>query len=48
MLRRYLPEPEQADACGWDAGRRSQARALVRRLLEAHDADLPAVRPHAD
>ena len=48
MLRRYLPEPEQADACGWDAGRRSQARALVRRLLEAHDADLPAVRPHAE
>ncbi len=47
MLRRYLPEPERDDACGWTAARRGQARALVRRLLEAHDADLPAVRPHA-
>ena len=48
MLRRYLPEPDQLDACGWTAARRAQARALVRRLLEAHDAELPAVRPHAD
>src|SRR6187431_1434894 len=48
MLRRYLPEPEQGDACGWTAARRAQARALVRRLLEAHDAELPAVRPHAE
>ena len=48
MLRRYLPEPERLDACGWTAARQGQARALVRRLLEAHDAELPAVRPHAD
>jgi len=47
MLRRYLPEPEQADAGGWTAARRAQACALVRRLLEAHDAELPSVRPHA-
>ena len=48
MLRRYLPEPERDDACGWTVARRGQARALVRRLLEAHDAELPAVRPHAE
>ena len=49
MLRRYLPEPEQDDAVRLDAPRAAaQARALVRRLLEAHDAELPAVRPHAE
>ena len=49
MLRRYLPEPDREDdACGWTAARRGQARALVRRLLEVHDAELPAVRPHAE
>ena len=48
MLRRYLPEPDRVDACGWTAAAPGQARALVRRLLEAHDAELPAVRPHAD
>ncbi len=47
MLRRYLPEPGLAEACGWTAARQALARALVRRLLEAHDAELPATRPHA-
>ncbi|MGZ5131917.1 MAG: hypothetical protein ACXWJ1_11400 [Caldimonas sp.] len=46
MLRRYLPAPEQPDGNGWTAERRALARALVRRLLEAHDAALPAQRPH--
>ncbi len=46
MLRRYLPEPGRADANGWTAPRQAGARALVRRLLEAHDAELPATRPH--
>jgi len=47
MLRRYLPEPGRGEAGGWTAARQAQARALVRRLLEAHDAELPATRPHA-
>ncbi|MCE9660395.1 MAG: hypothetical protein K8R60_17680 [Burkholderiales bacterium] len=46
MLRRSLPEPGLADANGWTASRQAGARALVRRLLEAHDAELPATRPH--
>ncbi|MEO5882114.1 MAG: hypothetical protein ABIQ06_06825 [Caldimonas sp.] len=48
MLRRYLPEPDLAGGCGWTVARQGQARALVRRLLEAHDAELPALRPHAE
>ena len=48
MLRRYLPEPDRARCLRLDDGPPGQARALVRRLLEAHDAELPAVRPHAD
>ena len=48
MLRRYLPDPEQANACGWTEEHRAAGRALVRSLLEAHDAELPATRPHAE
>ena len=48
MLRRYLPDPASADAHGWTVERRGLARALVRRLLEVHDAELPARRPHAE
>ena len=48
MLRRYLPDPEQPVASGWTDQRHALARALVRRLLEAHDAELPARRPHAE
>ncbi len=47
MLRRYLPDPEQALVGAWTQPRYAQARALVRRLLEAHDAERPAQRPHA-
>ena len=40
--------PAPASPSGLDAARCAQARALVRRLLEAHDAELPAQRPHAE
>ena len=42
MLRRYLPDPEGPLGSGWTSGGHAQARALVRRLLEVHDADMPA------
>ena len=48
MLRRYLPDPEAPLDGAWTPPRLAQARALVRRLLEAHDAELPAERPHAE
>ena len=48
MLRRYLPDPEGVPSGTWTEERHAQARALVRRLLEVHDADLPAERPHAE
>lgn len=47
MLRRYLPDPEAEPAHGWTRARDTQARALVRRLLQAHDDELPLQRPHA-
>jgi hypothetical protein len=47
MLRRCLPDPEHAPRDGWNALRQTQARALVRRLLEAHDGAACATRPHA-
>ncbi len=48
MLRRYLPDPERAADGDWTPARLAQARALVRRLLDVHDAELPVVRPHAE
>ena len=48
MLWRYLPELEDADAGMWTPRRHAKARALVRRIMEAHDAALPAQRPHAE
>ncbi|MEO7152382.1 MAG: hypothetical protein ABIX46_11830, partial [Burkholderiaceae bacterium] len=48
MLRRYLPDPEAEPAHGWTRARGSDARALVRRLLQAHDAELPLRRPHTE
>ena len=48
MLRRYLPDPEAPLDGTWTRLRYAQARALVRRLLEAHDAERPARRPHAE
>ena len=47
MLRRYLPDPEAPLPETWTAPRCAQARLLVRRLLETHDAPRPAQRPHA-
>lgn len=46
MLRRYLPGPKAPPQGRWTTWRREQAVTLVRRLLEAHDSDEPAQRPH--
>ena len=48
MLWRYLPEFEDAAHGGWTRGRHAKARALARRLVEAHDNELPTERPHAE
>ena len=48
MLWRYLPEIEGGTPAGWSAKRHAKARALVRRLVEAHDAEPTGVRPHAE
>ncbi len=45
---RYLPELEDTTTGAWTRPRHAKARALVRRLIEAHDAELPAMRPHAE
>ena len=47
-VQRYLPDPEGHLPGQWTHQRHAQARALVRRLLQAHDEDLPAHRPHAE
>ena len=44
MLRRYLPATGLAAT--WTAERYAQARALVQCLLDIHDAECPAQRPH--
>jgi len=48
MLWRYLPELEDTTTGVWTRTRHAKARALVRRLIEAHDAELPDTRPHAE
>jgi hypothetical protein len=48
MLWRYLPELEDTTTGAWTRARHAKARALVRRLVEVHDAELPARRPHAE
>jgi len=48
MLWRYLPEFEDASLGGWTRARHAKARALARRLVEAHDGELTAERPHAE
>ncbi len=48
MLWRYLPELEDTTTGDWTRPRHAMARALVRRLIEAHAAELPAKRPHAE
>ncbi|MEO7056667.1 MAG: hypothetical protein ABI281_08905 [Caldimonas sp.] len=47
MLWRYLPEPEQAVDRAWTTARHAKASAFVRHLIEVHDHELPAQRPHA-
>ncbi|MGL6113054.1 MAG: hypothetical protein ACRC2B_23420, partial [Rubrivivax sp.] len=48
MLRRYLPDPDGLPRGAWTHQRHAQARALVRHLLQAHDADRSAQRPHGE
>jgi serine/threonine protein phosphatase PrpC len=52
MLRRYLPNDAWARTVGvqdgWTAERYDAARALVYRLRDCHDRELPAIRPHAE
>lgn len=48
MLRRYLSDPEAPPAHGWTPALDARARALVRRLLQAHDTELTSQRPHAE
>ena len=48
MLWRHLPELEDANFGAWTRSRHAKARALVRRLIEAHDGEPPALRPHAE
>ena len=52
MLKRYLPEetfglspPRDA---GWTAERYEAAKALILRIRECHDGELPLQRPHAE
>lgn len=46
MLRRYLPGLDAPPVGTWTPWHLEQAHTLVRRLLEAHDAEQPAQRPH--
>ena len=48
MLRRYLPELDDPSSREWTQSLHARARAFVRRLIDAHDADLPTTRPHAE
>jgi hypothetical protein len=51
MLKRYLPEDRVAlqpqDAASWTAERYEAAKALILRIRDCHDRDLPAEPPHA-
>jgi hypothetical protein len=52
MLKRYLPDEklEQRSECraGWTIERHDAAKALILRLRECHDAELPLSRPHPE
>jgi serine/threonine protein kinase len=48
MLRRYLPEPDDPSSREWTRSGHARACAFVQRLIDAHDADLPTTRPHAE
>src|SRR5215470_13400671 len=51
MLERYLPEDSLVRggerASGWTAERDDAAKALILRLRDCHDAELPLSRPHS-
>ena len=51
MLKRYLPDENHALqpllAAGWSAERYDAAKALILRVRDCHDRELPAERPHA-
>lgn len=47
MLSRYLPEPGESAGRAWTSARHARASAFMRRLIEVHDLELPARRPHA-
>jgi hypothetical protein len=51
MLKRYLPEESRAlqlaPEAGWSARRYDAAKALILRVRDCHDGELPAERPHA-
>jgi hypothetical protein len=48
MLKRYLPDESSERAAGWTSERYDAAKALILRVREAHDDELPARRPHAE
>ncbi|HEX9301281.1 MAG TPA: hypothetical protein VF959_02925, partial [Casimicrobiaceae bacterium] len=51
MLKRYLPDEgvvlEPSLATGWTTERYDAAKALILRIRDCHDSELPAERPHA-
>ena len=51
MLKRYLPDENRGArpprGAGWTEERYDAAKALILRIREFHDGDLPAQRPHA-
>ena len=50
MLMRYLPDAgdDRVGATGWTPARYDAAKALILRIREAHDAEAPLRRPHAE
>jgi hypothetical protein len=52
MLKRYLPNEgailQPPLEAAWTRDRYDAATALILRIRELHDADLPALRPHAE
>ena len=48
MLKRYLPDADVRAQHGWTGERYDAAKALILRIRDAHDAELPARRPHAE
>lgn len=46
LLRRLLPGPDASSRAGWTPWHLTQAGALIWQLLEAHDAEPSASKPH--